>query len=106
MWVKLKEQQREVGVQLEFQTHNDEQYHINARKILSLSQRAYDLFISSEVEQKRQLINFSLSNLLLDGKKLEFTIRSPFSDIVNAKCCNELGDYRESNPNCRYHKPE
>lgn len=87
----LKERQRAVGLQLESQTHNDEQYHINVRKILSLAQKAHNLFMSSEVEQKRQLINFSLSNLLLDGKKLYFTIRSPFKEIVTAKTCNKLG---------------
>ncbi|PQJ80670.1 recombinase family protein [Polaribacter porphyrae] len=89
--ITLKERQQAVSTHLESQTDKDEQYHINVRKILSLSQKAHELFMSSETELKRGLINFSLSNLMLDGKKLYFTIRSPFKELVNAKTCNELG---------------
>lgn len=40
--------------------------------ILEGSTRVYDLFISSEVEEKRQLIKLILSNLRLEEKKIVF----------------------------------
>lgn len=89
--IKLKERQRSINVNLESQIHNDQQFYVSVQKILSLSKKAHELFMSSEVEQKRQLIKFSLSNLMLDGKKLYFTIRSPFKEIENATSCNKLG---------------
>jgi len=45
---------------------------------LDICSRAYELFEISKVEQKRQLINFVLSNLQLRGKTLEFELKKPF----------------------------
>jgi len=52
---------------------------------MELASRAYELFEFSKVEQKRQLINFVLSNLKLKGKTLEFEIRKPFDVFINLK---------------------
>ena len=46
----------------------EDNYYITAKYILDLSSRAYDLFVSSEVEEKRQLIKLILSNLRLKTK--------------------------------------
>jgi ABC transporter substrate binding protein len=43
-----------------------------------LASRAAELFESSKPEQKRQLLAFVFSNLRLKGKKLEYSLRSPF----------------------------
>ena len=42
--------------------------------LLNICSKAPELFASSKVEQKRQLINFLLSNLKLRGKTLEFVL--------------------------------
>ena len=42
---------------------------------------------SSEVEEKRQLLNFVVQNLILDGEKLVYTLREPFSMITKMKDC-------------------
>jgi MFS superfamily sulfate permease-like transporter len=47
--------------------------------------RAADIFERSKIEQKRQLIAFVFSNLKLKGKKLEFSLRSPFDLMVNRR---------------------
>jgi hypothetical protein len=39
----------------------------------------------SKIEQKRELIAFVFSNLRLKGKKLEFSLRSPFDLMVNVQ---------------------
>jgi len=51
--------------------------------LISLASRAAQLFERSKAEQKRELIAFVFSNLRLKGKKLEFSLRSPFDLMVN-----------------------
>jgi hypothetical protein len=48
-----------------------------------VASRAADLFERSKTEQKRELIAFVFSNLRLRGKKLEFSLRSPFDLMAN-----------------------
>ncbi|MEK7069437.1 MAG: hypothetical protein AAB822_00545 [Patescibacteria group bacterium] len=40
------------------------------------------LFESSEVLEKRAMLNFLLQNCVANGKKLEFDLRSPFDHIL------------------------
>ncbi|MBA7576001.1 hypothetical protein ES708_17838 [subsurface metagenome] len=49
--------------------------------LLQLVNRAYDLFMSSEAEEKRQLLKLTLQNLKLDGKKVEFDLVKPFDKV-------------------------
>jgi hypothetical protein len=48
-----------------------------------VASRAADIFERSKTEQKRELIAFVFSNLRLKGKKLEYSLRSPFDLMVN-----------------------
>ena len=52
--------------------------------VLSLAQRSRELFESSEVDEKRQLLNFVFQNLELKEKKLSVTLREPFKMIKDA----------------------
>lgn len=61
----------------------DDNYYITVKSLLELSNRAYEIFESSEVVEKRQIINFVLSNIKLDGKKLYYDLIKPFDSIVN-----------------------
>ncbi len=47
-------------------------------------------FGSSKVEQKRQIINFVLTNLQLKGKKLEYTLKTPFDVLVLLQIIGKL----------------
>jgi len=69
---------------IEDHTKADEDFYITAPKILNLANRALEIFESSEVKEKRALINLLLQNPLLSGQKLLFSLRSPF--YVIAKC--------------------
>ncbi len=51
-------------------TDADENYYITANMVLNLAKKAYEIFQSSEVEEKMQLLNFLLRNLQLNGEKL------------------------------------
>ena len=63
----------------------DEEYYVLADSILSLAQRAGELFESSEMEQKRQIINLTLQNLTLDERKLSYDLIKPFDVILKSQ---------------------
>ena len=65
---ELKQKQYELDERLKRITKADESYSITLITLLNLCSRAPELFESSKVEQKRQLINFLLSNLKLEAK--------------------------------------
>jgi len=44
-------------------------YYITANTVLSLAQKAEEIFESSEPDEKRQLLKFLFLSLKLDGKK-------------------------------------
>jgi hypothetical protein len=58
-----------------------------------MTSRAAEIFARSKIEQKRQLIAFVFSNRRLRGKRLEYSMRSPFDLMVNrADYSSWLGD--------------
>jgi hypothetical protein len=81
----LRHKQRDIGLQLENLIDADQSYHITAKTVLSLAQRAEQIFESSEIPEKRQLLEFVLQNPEVNGKNLEFSIRKPFNTITNVK---------------------
>jgi site-specific DNA recombinase len=94
----LKAKQQEITSKMQKHVKADEAFYITAHTILSLASRARDLFESSEVEEKRQLLNFVFQNLTLEREKLAHTVREPFSLIMNMKACpsgwEQLDEFR------------
>lgn len=90
---ELKNRQQELHSRLEEHLKAGEDFRITVYKVLSLASRLYDLFISSKIDQKRQLINLVFSNLSLRGATLEYRLRKPFDLMVNRTTYSEwLGD--------------
>ncbi len=81
--IELKEKQYKLSDKLRSLTEADEIYSMTLISLLNICSKAPELFESSKVEQKRQLINFLLSNLQLRGKKLEYTLKKPFDVLVD-----------------------
>jgi DNA invertase Pin-like site-specific DNA recombinase len=79
---QFKSRQQEINLLLEGHTDADEGYHIAASTVLNLAKRALQIFESSEVEEKRALLNFLLQNSVVDGKKPMYSLRSPFDTIL------------------------
>lgn len=52
-------------------------------KILELSQRASELFIEANEAERRELLEFLFSNLIITDEKLSYEARSPFKEILN-----------------------
>lgn len=48
-----------------------------------MAKRAYDLFMGSEVEERRQLVKLVLSNLKVEGKTIRYEAVKPFDTIIN-----------------------
>src|SRR3989344_6383853 len=75
---QFKSRQQEINLLLEEHTNADESYHIAASTVLNLAKRALAIFESSEVPEKRALLNYLLQTSVVQGKKPVFTLRSPF----------------------------
>lgn len=79
----LKDQQAEIAARIEQHQQGNSDFRTTLETLISLASRATELFERSKVEQKRQLIAFVFSNLRLRGKKLDYSLRSPFDLMVN-----------------------
>jgi site-specific DNA recombinase len=81
---EYKDRGREITYEMERYVTTNEGSHVTANTVLSLASRARDIFESSEVDEKRQLLNFVFQNLELKDKKLSVTLREPFKMIKDA----------------------
>lgn len=72
---KYRQKQEEVRQKQVTLEKADENYYTNASVLLELANRAYDLFMCSELEEKRQLLGFVLQNATFDGKNLDFNLK-------------------------------
>jgi uncharacterized protein with GYD domain len=89
---KLKEynkRQEEITEQLNKITKSDENYYITMGYVFQLAQHAYDLFLCSEMEERRQIIN--LVFVSMNGEKLEYTMYETFELLRNLDECTAWG---------------
>ena len=80
---EYKTEQTDLLIQYEDHSKADGSFYINASKILDLASRAWELFESSEAEEKTQLLKSVLQNFSLQGKILSFEAKIPFSGILD-----------------------
>ena len=78
----LKERQLEVSIMAKNHENGDDSFKITVEGLFSIASTAYEIFESSKIDEKRQLIGFVFSNLALKGAKLEYTLRNPFPLMV------------------------
>lgn len=83
MSADLKSEQFELENKMKNHTQADEKFSIAMSTIVSLASNAYNLFMSSNIDEKRELINLIFSNLKLINGELRFSLRSPFDKLVN-----------------------
>jgi len=77
-----KKRQQEILDTMETHRKADKTYYITAERLLTLASHAVDYYKSSKPDEKRQLLNFLLSNCKLKHKKLDFTLKQPFDTIL------------------------
>ena len=63
-------------------------FEITLEYLLDLTSRAYLLFESSGIDEKRKLLKLVFPNLYLDGENISYTIKKPFN--IFAKGLNYL----------------
>lgn len=80
---KLKADQQDIKAKIAEHENFNEESHLTVQKVFDLANNAYDLFKSSEPNQKRQLIDFLVQNCRLKDKTLIFTIREPFNNLLS-----------------------
>ena len=79
----MKGRQNEIALRIEQHQEGEGDYRTTLESLISVASRAADIFERSKTEQKRELIAFVFSNLRLTGKKLEYSLHSPFDLMVN-----------------------
>ncbi len=98
MIVDLQAQRQNVEVRLQKLSNADDEFNKNLSTIFSLASRSYELFKSSELEEKRRIITILFPNLLVDRENLVFTPRKPFDAFMNLGSCPNWLPGRDSNP--------
>ncbi len=71
-----------LNIELEEHTEADYDYQTTIATVLSVARRAKAIFESSESKEKRTLLNYLLQNPTVNEKTLGFTLRSPFSLVL------------------------
>lgn len=66
--------------------------------LVSITSRAWEIFKSSKVDRKRQLLGMLTSNLEVDDKKLYIELKSPFNLIYDLNKTQEWGGRWDLNP--------
>ena len=77
-----KDKQEDILIKKEQFNDADKEYHSTASKVLSLAQRALEIFENSETTEKREFLNYLLQKCRLDGRNLVFTLRNPFDEVA------------------------
>ncbi len=80
-----KARQVEITEQMARHEKGDHNFYVTANMVMNLAARAREIFESSEVDEKRQLLNFVFQNLKLDGKNLSIQTCELFTTLVNYK---------------------
>lgn len=80
---ELKDKQYDINIKLEDHTKADESYYITASTVFNLAKDALKLFESSEVSEKRAILNYILSNYTVNEKTPCITMRSPFNELLS-----------------------
>ena len=60
----------------------EDDYYLTSKYLLELTQKAYNLFVSSEIEEKRQILKLILQNSVLDGRLVKYSLLKPFDTIL------------------------
>ena len=94
---QLKDQQYRLSVELDEYTKADHQYHIHVSTVINLSRNIKEIFESSELLEKRAILNYLLQNPTVSGKTLHYTLRNPFNTVLELADCPNWLRHLDSN---------
>jgi len=80
---ELQDKIQELEIEMSEHSKADYEYQNTVATVISVARRAKTIFDnSSEPARKRQFLNYILQNPTVNGKKLYFTIASPFNLVL------------------------
>lgn len=79
---EYKKRQREIAVEIGKHVDADEATIITAQTVLDLAKRAKELFMSSNIDEKRQLMRFVFSNFTVDDGNLLLELKEPLATLT------------------------
>jgi len=82
---ELESRQQELNDKLKMLTSDNKSFQVTASYLLDLAQRAEKLFTESDEGLQQKLLEYVLSNIELNDKKLSYILNDPFRTIVEAK---------------------
>jgi site-specific DNA recombinase len=94
---EYQERKQEIIDEMQKNQDADENYFITINTVLSIAQRVYEIFNRSEIDEKRQFLNFLFLNMRLNRNKLVFDVRKPFDTLAKYDKCFELLPEQDSN---------
>jgi hypothetical protein len=100
---EYKKRQQEIVSLMATHVDADKASLITVKTVLDLTKRAKEIYESSKVDEKRQVLNFLFSNLEMKDKKAIITLREPFDRLIAVSdhpMCRRRWD---SNPRNAYH---
>jgi site-specific DNA recombinase len=74
----------EIGSRISKLEKVDETFEITTKMLMGLLSHAYDVFMSSEIDQKRLIITLVLSNLRIDNESILYEAQRPFDMILKS----------------------
>ena len=63
--------------------NKDQDLTVMSRKIVELARTPETLYEMADADQKRQMIEIMMSNCIVSGKTVDFSLREPFASIAN-----------------------
>ena len=94
---EYKTRQMEIAEEMKNHEKADQNFYVTANMVLNLAARAREIFESSEVDEKRQLLNLVFQNLQLRDVNLSVQVAEPFLTMIGYKECPTNWRWRESN---------
>ena len=79
---EYRAKQKEINAKIGKLHFADEEYYLTSKYLLELASKASELFESSEMHEKRQLLMMALQNLELKGKKVCYSWIKPFDQVA------------------------
>jgi site-specific DNA recombinase len=95
---QLKKRQHDLVNLIHAYDDADNMFGSTMEKLMKVAMGAHKAFLSSSVEEKRELLNFVFSNLTLKGETLCYSYNFPFNNFENLDDCSKWRRRRDSNP--------
>jgi site-specific DNA recombinase len=78
---------QQLGIELEEYTQADYDYQTTLSYVYSIAKQAKQIFTNSQTNEKRAFLNMLLQNPQLQEKKLVFTMKTPFREVLKLAYC-------------------